>query len=784
MVHTKPGLTAVEAMTAPAAPEPTGRTAAQIRADREARRRDRMRYRLRHQIAPHKVLVAVWSAAWLARAAVWLTGDAEAVAAGTAGAAGLAAVVVAMVMRKGRTRRVRTWLYMCLAAAVTWLTIAAGHGVDWTTTAALAGIGYGLALPYWRQHRIPNIAPAPATAPAFDLDGIPALWAANIASKGGPLPESYLLDPQIGPRKERYTVQLRAGRQSIATAMTALTLLASGLHVAQEDIVIERHASGDASRICLTVVRKSPIKVSQPYTGPQWDYDPATGNGTVFLGPYADGDALAPWKVFTRNSLWGGIVIGGIGSGKSRLLESLLCSMRDSGLIATFYGDPQGGTSSDALASNATWAARGNEQIMAMLRGLDRLVYWRGIENSSKGRSGFTPRPTRPGVVVVIDECHMILSDEIYGTEATAICERIGRVGRKLGIALVLASQEGDLSTFGGSNALRNAARRGNTVVLRTLNPQAVSVLKLDFDPSLLPDLPGYGYTVAAEGTNDRTAPFRGFYLDELTDDELDAVHAGAEPREGTSHWWLARTPDASLDEDMVALRALGTPFADRNVAVDSARAELIGQLDDLISGRIDAVEYANPTKPATDTGQANGYGKIVAFPGALNLDAPAAPAPAEPTPAGGQTPTGLTPAARDVYQAIKAGTSKKGDLIATTGLSDSGVIKALSELMARGDVVKARHGHYTLAGDQPATDTTDIAVDELLRQAVALVVTTGIPTPAMLTRRLDVSAEQATWLLDRMTETGVLGPAGPDGTPTVLITADQLDQALADVDA
>ncbi|RNH88554.1 hypothetical protein EEZ25_34255, partial [Micromonospora aurantiaca] len=118
----------------------------------------------------------------------------------------------------------RTWLYTCLAAAVTWLTVAAGNGVDWTMTAALAGIGFGLATPWWRHHRIPNVTPAAAPTPAFDLDSVPALWAANVASKGGALPESYLTDPQVSATKERYNVQLRAGRQSIATAMAALTL--------------------------------------------------------------------------------------------------------------------------------------------------------------------------------------------------------------------------------------------------------------------------------------------------------------------------------------------------------------------------------------------------------------------------------------------------------------------------------------------------------------------------------------------------------------------------------
>lgn len=791
--QTKPGLAAVEALNDPMAATRV-RSVAELRAAREHIRTTRMRYRLRHQLAPHYILGAVWSAAWLARLAVWITKDAEGVALVTAGVTAAAAVIVALVLRRRHGRRVRTWLYACLASAVTWLSIAAGVGITWSTTALLAGLGYGLAIPWWRAHRIPNPPDpdahvAPVAEPMLIDTSVPGLWAANVASRGGALPESYLTDPELGPTKERYTGHLRAGRQSLATAMVAMTLVASGLHVAPEDVIVERHPSGDASLFALTVVRQSPIKVSQPYPGPQWEYDPASRVGNAFLGPYADGEGRGRWKVFTKNSMWGGVVIGGAGSGKSRLLEGLVCSMRASGLVTTFYCDPQGGTSSDALASTAHWAARGNDQIMAVLRGVYRLLKWRGIENSARGRGGFTPSRARPGIAVVIDECHMIFGDPRYGAEATYIAEQVARIGRKLGMVLILASQEGDQPTFGGNASLRANVRMGNTVVLRTTNRMTQGVLALDFDPLLLPELPGYGYTVAAVGSTDRTAPFRAYYLDELDDDELDDVHAGGDPRRGTAHWWLARYPDAFLDEDPVALRALGQPYLDRNATVEAARAALHDDLDALLSGRIDPLaDTATPAPAAATTGEAEaaGFGAVVNFPGALDLTAP--PPPATPTvtvtgPTSSPTgPAGLTKAQHDVYQAITAGTTAKGEIVKATGLSDSGVRKALGELIQRGDVVRAGHGRYALGTGRPPSDAIDVAVDELLQRALELVVTSQLGSASMLARKLPISVEQARWLIDRLEDAGAVGPADGDQPRPVLITADQLDDALREL--
>ena len=780
ITSTKPGLTAVSGQPVDRAWETAKASAAREAAAQMRRRRGR-KY-LRQQTAPYKVLVGLLGTAWLARAAVWVTGDPGAVAWSVAGLAGVSAVIVTLVVRRRISRRLRLWLGACLVAACSWLVLAADTGVDWDTIACLVTGGVGLATPHWRRHRIPNV---PLSREPRIGNSIPELWKAHVAVNGGPLPDSALTNPRRGKHRERYDVLLRPGKQSLSTALSQVNLIASGLHVADEDIIIERHPSGDGSVLMLTVVRNSPVKETQLFNGPLWTLD-ANGRGEVELGWFADGVGRATWKVLTRNSIWGGLIVGGTGSGKSRLLEGLICSMRASGLITVFYGDPQGGTSSDALASNATWGARGNDQIIEMLRRVDCALEWRGIQNSAYGLSGFTASANRPGIMVVLDECHMILSDERYGEEATAICENIARVGRKLGIGLILASQTGDLPTFGGSQALRDGIRLGNTVVLRTTNRTTKGILGLDFEPHLLPEIPGFGYIVAAVGSTDRTAPFRADYLQELSEEELQAVYEGAEPREGTAHWWLSRIKDASLNKDKLMIRALGHQFAQRNETMQAARQEQQDLLNAFIEGRLEGQTLSTSATGLSTAEQAANLAQVLEFPAAPSfVNAPVNPAATAPVAAGqpSEIPADLTNGQRDVLLAIKAGKVKKSHIMAATGLSDSGVIKILRALIERGLVIQPRWGHYLLSnGEQVATATAeDLIVDQLLTEAINIVVTSRIATSTSLARHLTLTHEQASYLLDRLAEAGVISePAGPDAERTVLMSPEQLDKAYA----
>jgi hypothetical protein len=50
-------------------------------------------------------------------------------------------------------------------------------------------------------------------------------------------------------------------------------------------------------------------------------FNPETG--LINLGPFSDGEGFATWKLFTKDSMWGGFICGSTGSGKSRTIESI-----------------------------------------------------------------------------------------------------------------------------------------------------------------------------------------------------------------------------------------------------------------------------------------------------------------------------------------------------------------------------------------------------------------------------------------------------------------------------
>jgi hypothetical protein len=164
----------------------TTTTNAYLRRDR----RDRMVYRLRHQLAPHLLLAGVW----VTGAAGWLAG-------GWAGDRGLVATgLLSAVAAAGAVR----WLTACrrgaavtgrqaagAAAATGWLGWATMAGPGWTATAVLLAGGYAASLRWWRRWRLPDPGEDPQPPAGPDPMHPPRLWADHIAH-GGPLPGSYL----------------------------------------------------------------------------------------------------------------------------------------------------------------------------------------------------------------------------------------------------------------------------------------------------------------------------------------------------------------------------------------------------------------------------------------------------------------------------------------------------------------------------------------------------------------------------------------------------------------
>lgn len=494
---------------------------------------------LRPQLAPHAAVGTLVVAAVACRVAVHAVGDEQTVARWVAVSAFAIAVVAAWrlkrwVLDKKARRRARQFL----AAAVPWLTGVTLAGLSLGAVGLLMAVAYALSMHWWRQHPVGLIQPKATRS------GYQRLWAENNASGDGALPGSRLTSPEQIAAGMRFTLRMRAGKQTLAMAHAAMEKLRGGLHLlSDQELIIERHPTEPEPTALLTIVTKSPVKDTVYWPGPQ-AFDPLTGD--VRLGPFTDGEGVAAWRVYTETRLKGGYLQGGTEGGKSRTMEMLALTIAasDSHPTVICYADGQGGASSPLLMEHADFKARTPARALAMLEGMYLLMQLRQDENAVMGLRGFTPTEDRPGVLGFIDECHKLLGkveNPLYGPRTQQLVSAIVSEGGKVGVALILASQQSTLDAFGGGGTnlaekIRGNLLTGNGAMFKGKDANAKSVFQISVDPRSFPDMPGYAYLVNPR-PGARSAPFRSYYLtDEMAEEwpkrivwrSLDAGSAAA----------------------------------------------------------------------------------------------------------------------------------------------------------------------------------------------------------------------------------------------------------------
>jgi hypothetical protein len=422
---------------------------------------------------------------------------------------------------------------LCGIAAWVWYTAAVILGVGSAPelmTVGLAGM-YLLAARWWNVHRLgyPGDEEIREVKEGIKeiiedvkdeleevvgaADNIVEKWDKKLAHDGGVLSGARLRDREEHPAGQAYALHIVPGKQTIESVMNAMPLISTGLGVPQRNLLVEERQptdddpEPDPAILKFQVITKSPIRNTVPLEGPRWRWN---GDDLIVdMGPFADGIDQAPWRLFSQNSLWGGFVGGSQGSGKSSLIDAMAISFMDTGLVSVIYVDPQDGSSSPGLFECAEWAIGSDkDQQENLLIGLESLVRFRAMENSVRLHvSGFTPSRERPGFLVIIDECHAAFTKE----NATR-WGLVARVGRKVGVAILGASQIYGLDSFGGDDALRQSLETANSAILRIGKNQASLIPGTTLDPSRLPQIAGYGVIRATDPKYNRSAPFRGPY--------------------------------------------------------------------------------------------------------------------------------------------------------------------------------------------------------------------------------------------------------------------------------
>ncbi|MBO0849544.1 MAG: hypothetical protein J2P20_08785 [Pseudonocardia sp.] len=646
---------------------------------------------------------SAWGGAEFAEA---LAGPAGHIAAtcGTAGLCCAALTGLRVWHRHGiRPEWVRRW-WTAGAAAAAWVTGAAAAGpASWAMSAALAAGATAVSARWLREHEVPMPGmvelPPVEPEPAEDdfAQTIAERWAEHVACQGGPLPKALLTGREDLPNAIRWTVQTKPGSSDFDTFVGAHARIASGLRLPTSRVVPER--GEDESAPLLSVITRDVLAEGVPYTGPRYE------DGRIFVGPFADGTGDATYYAYDEVGCRSGLAAGAPGSGKTAFLESIALALRSSNEWYVPFGDGDpGGGSSPLLNRISHWPAAGPQEVLAQLEAMEKALHVRTMLKPllTLGPDGRTPVPITdpdtqipvremipcpefPGICWVLDELHRLTKDEwLAQHNFVGRLEKLVRIGRKYGIVVLAGSQSLLVEDYGGSTPLRAWLSARNLWAFRSTNKTETAVVQgLTIAPGTLPQGGGFAFCTA---------------------DGRLCMHRVAWSRDMSSY--AAELPWAALDADTDLAVAAYRPDKRRDPA-----EQYRDQLAKLARWRAERrtgiqPDHARPAESGPSRPLLPGLaGLAQRIPAALTADnVIRLPGPVQ-TPDGPDV-EGLRRPHRLVYDALKAGHRRTGDIAAATGLLLPAVSKALAALADYGLAVKLAHGEWAATPtDQTSQD-------------------------------------------------------------------------------
>ncbi|AXK34680.1 transfer protein [Streptomyces armeniacus] len=324
------------------------------------------------------------------------------------------------------------------------------------------------------------------------------------------------------------------------------------------------------------------------------------------------------------------LLFGTTGAGKSTAGQSILASMKRSG-IAVLYADLKAGQSAPEAYGqtghgsdgNVAWRVTTQEGTMAQLRTTWLTMMDRQERYSRMGRSKFLKDRPDPLIYQIVDEANRLLEKGApYRAEATFYIKDIGRTGRSLGVGIGLFAQAGHLEEMGGSDTLRAMLKEGEVVLLRWTSSMMKQLVTDGLLPAgmVLAPIPKYA------GEVDLISQFDEAY----EDDDLPGTQGtaynvnGRYPSSKMRFWNIgSEMPTDGLDPMILDLYGPGAP-----PEIEEAAWDLIG---DAYCQRLDGPEAYRAVFPEEDEEEeASGGGRSGARSGGTK---PASPVPAQPQP-------------------------------------------------------------------------------------------------------------------------------------------------------
>lgn len=605
------------------------------------------------------------------------------------------------------------WAAMLSTATAVWMVVAVLHGVTWGTFAAGLALEYSFGARWWRTYRHeqptglfddlleevvePDAAPDVEISPE-QIALYPRRWAEKIGCSGGALAGSQLVGAKEFGHGIEYILKLVGGKQDLPMVLSVLSKIASGLEHPSSRLIAEPFLDEDGEEnpalVKFTVVTSSPVKEDIFFR------EPIIRRGYIPIGPYFDGRGMAAYQVFKKKRMLNGLVVGGTGSGKSRLLELIGLVCMWTGYIHVIHADGMNGTSCPMLWEHTEHYGRDDADLL-----LDRLEAMQAHREEALAKakkSGFRPSREFPGVLVIMDEAHRMITDKNWPRWCN-----LAREINKLGMGIIGSDQDAKLSTW-RDGTMRASLQAGNGIGLRIKDRAAGQIMDSGgFNLFDLPKTPGVGFVMESDDPGARQAPYRGQFLPDADDAHPEDEDTGIRAAE-------RQVPaDVVLIEDWYAQAATRHAPLDRGTREAKEKVRRRTGPGGTGPGRSSAGSGTSPagtagTSPSSDASRTTVMPMpTVAAPAAAPMSGPAGmPTVAPPAAAHSDTATSgtaqaaegedrdtLNEAEQRILAAVREGLDQPGLIAAHLDYTRQYVATGLKSLTEKGLIDKSGNG-------------------------------------------------------------------------------------------